>query len=469
MLRLLPLFFLVLPALAQLGAAFPTAGGTRGTLEKRGDETGLQSSSRITQEQVDGVLGLLNRTAVKSWEVGTHLQALLEFSYTSLTPFSSSGSSSWAALSPSTSPAPSPVLSAVASVLADKPASQAQLISDGSAADPASVGVATTMAYYLTSAEGEVGQGIGREEVGQAIQQQVEALLSSTPRTDDGAISHRVEDVELWSDFVYMVPPFFAYLGVFTHNTTLIEASYDQIRLYRQYLRSPSSDLWTHIYVPGGGRDEDGGLWATGNGWAAAGMLRVLATLANNKEYQEPYSSQSSDIAGWVGEIVEAAWAQPMSGGLFHNYLNDTSSFADSASTCLLCASTYRLAYLSAHISSLSSFAPSSASLAAAESAYLTVTGAQHLSSSGVLAPVANPSSFSDQLRNVKTDGSGHVSPEGQAFVLLMEAARRDFIENGGTVSADAREARAATSAATARIVSKGVLGVLAFGMALLA
>jgi hypothetical protein len=40
--------------------------------------------------------------------------------------------------------------------------------------------------------------------------------------------------------------------------------------------------------------------------------------------------------------------------------------------------------------------------------------------------------SYSNQLRNVKTDGTGSVSPEGEAFVLLMEAARRDHLEAGG-------------------------------------
>lgn len=49
-----------------------------------------------------------------------------------------------------------------------------------------------------------------------------------------------------------------------------------------------------------------------------------------------------------------------------------------------------------------------------------------------MLSPVVNPLSYGDQLGNVKSDGSGNVSPEGQAFVLLMEAARRDYLEAGG-------------------------------------
>lgn len=45
-----------------------------------------------------------------------------------------------------------------------------------------------------------------------------------------------------------------------THNVSVIQASYDQCRLYRQYLRR-STGLWAHIIL---GTNPDPGLWATG-------------------------------------------------------------------------------------------------------------------------------------------------------------------------------------------------------------
>lgn len=44
--------------------------------------------------------------------------------------------------------------------------------------------------------------GATKEEAEQAVEGQIEALFSRTPRAGNDAISHRVEDVELWSDFV---------------------------------------------------------------------------------------------------------------------------------------------------------------------------------------------------------------------------------------------------------------------------
>ncbi|GAA5837983.1 hypothetical protein JCM11251_006816 [Rhodosporidiobolus azoricus] len=451
-LRRLVLSSLFSLALVGLAIATPTPATV---LSRRDDVSGLQSSSRLTQQQVDGVEGLLNRTALKSWEIGAHLQALIEFNHPSLSPFSSEDD--WADVSPSTSfsssdPFPYEVIARAAQIVADKPSNEGQLMPDGSAADPAAVGPFVVLAANLTR-DGERlapwnGTSVTREQAWTAMQGQVRELLEATPRTQDGAISHRVSEVQLWSDFVYMVPPFFAYLGALTSNTTLLQLAYDQARLYRQYLRADSGSgqgLWRHIYVGSGGtsNEADPGLWATGNGWAASGMLRVVATLVNaDADWEDSFENQARDLAGWAREIVEASWALPRRNGLLHNYLNETSTFADASSTALMIASTYRLAALASEHSELSSSAPSAQALSTAESAYLTLTSGSgdHISSSGVLSPVANPMEYSSQLQNVDSDGGGNISPEGEAFILNMEAARRDFIQEGGKVSTDARE-----------------------------
>jgi hypothetical protein len=187
---------------------------------------------------------------------------------------------------------------------------------DGSAADPASIGFAVALAAALTEDGADLlsngSARVSKEEAERAVEEQVEALWNRIPRTQDGAISHRVEDMELWSDFVCAslglldsegdeetdfsapissYPPsrhrygpsrsspsrfspfprsrssssqFFAYLGALTSNSTLIQAAFDQSRLYRQYLHDNRTGVWTHIFIPGGGEDEDDGLWATG-------------------------------------------------------------------------------------------------------------------------------------------------------------------------------------------------------------
>jgi len=59
-----------------------------------------------------------------------------------------------------------------------------------------------------------------------------------------------------------MVPPFLAYYGVMTRNKSAVAESYNQIRLYRKYLRDQgTNNLWRHMVF---GDSQDKGHWATG-------------------------------------------------------------------------------------------------------------------------------------------------------------------------------------------------------------
>ncbi|GAA5900416.1 hypothetical protein JCM8208_005356 [Rhodotorula glutinis] len=451
-------------ATSVLAAALPSS-DMHQLARRANSDPRLSSVTRISDGQVEGIERLLNRTANKSWEIGTHLSALLELSYPALSPFADS--TSWARPSPSSSPAPTEILNNVAQILENQPQGQQQLVSDGSAADPASVGPFVVLANFTLDGDEQIA-GSSKAQVDEAVQRQVDVLMSGTPRTPDGAISHRTEDVELWSDFMYMVPPFFAYLGAVTLNSSLLTEAYTQCALYRTHLRDERTNLWRHIdnSFPGGGGRADAGLWATGNGWASYGLLRVLATIVNHPDdgVVEEFASQSRDLAAWAGEIIEGTWAQPRTNqGLRHNYLNESSSFGDSSGTAILSAATFRLSLLSRRFSTsaVNLTSPSSLALASAENSYRALVP-DRVSSAGVVSPVVDPMSFREQLDGVKGDGSGASSPEGGAFVLLLEAARRDWVEENGGKEPSAVDAGVdgMWSAATGRGHGLGAGGV---------
>ncbi|GAA5912049.1 uncharacterized protein JCM6883_007091 [Sporobolomyces salmoneus] len=457
-----PLALISLSVLFALSSV--TALPSNSRVVKRGeDEGGLSKDSKLSEDQVEGIETILNRTASYSWEIGTHLEALISFSFPSLSVYSSA----FDKISPSTSPLPTQVLSSVSYLIAQSPpsSSQLQIVRDGSAADPVSIAPFYVLSNYtlednedtLPTNASDV-QGARKETVIQAVNNQVEAILQRTPRTSDGAISHRSESTELWSDFMYMVPPFLAYYGVMTKNTSLIDEAYTQSRLYRQYLLAPSIGLWRHIAL---GSSPDPGLWSTGNGWAANGMLRVVGALQNS-DYEDQYSSEIQDLTEWTREIIDAAWKQPMRDGLLYNYLNETDSFAECSGTAALSAATYRLSQLTSNYSR-------STSLTAAESAYQTILS-YHLSSpQGVRAPVVNPMDYSSQLQNVRNDASGNVSPEGEAFVLMMEASRRDWIEGGGDAEGLMGRGTSTSAGLTERAVSTWIVATMLLTNALFA
>ena len=134
---------------------------------------------------------------ISSWELGTRAQALLELSAPSFSVLTSSV----------VLPPPSNLITAVNASLGDvytiarnavaslpPPPSngtgQPLFSGDTSAGDPASIGPAVLIANWT---------GLGGENFGSAATAQVEYLLGpAVPKTSDGAISHRISELQLW-------------------------------------------------------------------------------------------------------------------------------------------------------------------------------------------------------------------------------------------------------------------------------
>ncbi|GAA5873096.1 hypothetical protein JCM1840_005568 [Sporobolomyces johnsonii] len=358
----------------------------------------ISDTTPLASSTIQLVKQRLAESANDTWVAGTQTEALLELDYKPLSVYASSFYPV-----PST-PHPSEVDSIISTWAAARPSTTNQLayVEGGAAGDPASLGVGWIVASKTASGRRQGGQYYAE------VVEEVDYLLNDVPRTSDGAISHRPasEPVQLWSDFVYMVPPFLAYYGVAASNATMIAEAYNQCRLYRKYLRT-SSGAWQHIVL---GEWQDTGLWSTGNGWAAAGMTRVLATIKHSDlSSAGSFASEMSDLTGWIVEILEAAFSYIQSNGLLPNYY-DTSSFSEASGSALLASTVYRLAVLdpSGDYSSL---------LATAAKIRKVVNGGVS-TSTGWVSPVVNPLDFSAQ---------GSKSPESEAFVLLLQAAWEDW------------------------------------------
>jgi len=349
-----------------------------------------------------------------SWEIGTLTEALLEYSWPQLSVFS--GNSLPPARRLFTSSYPTDVVQIATNVVKNKPNDSLALMQDATVGDPASIGPSVVLANWTRNDTSDNSFSV-------AAGSQLNYILNYSPHTSDGAISHRSEQVQLWSDFVYMVPPFIAYFGAHQPGdaeTWLLQAAYDQCRLYRNYLQDPTTKLWKHIRL---GSWQDNNLWATGNGWAAAGMLRVFQTISSSG-FSNSFSNQTRDLLNWTEEIVKASWIYQTSDGALRNTINNSSSFADASSTALIASITFRLAVVKGDNSTY---------ISNASAAYDFVN--RNIDSGGWLRNTVDPLTF-NTLSN-----SSDPSPEGQSFVLLLEAARRDFqdwVDSGATLPSGA-------------------------------
>ncbi|KAI0677468.1 Six-hairpin glycosidase [Trametes maxima] len=338
--------------------------------------------------------------ATHSWEIGTALEALTELEWPSLSVFEGS-------LPPPieiSSNAGADVMEWATKIVEAKPDPNALPLMDGEGAvgDPASIGVAVELMNWTRTDRED-------HEFSTAAGHQLKYLLDVAPRTRDGAISHRVAEVQLWSDFIYMAPPFIAYYGALKGGSgglSLLKTAYQQCKLYRKYLQDPCG-LWKHI-VLGNQSETDAHHWGTGNAWAAAGMMRVLQTIRHSTLASE-LKSEQADLTSWINEIVSASWKHQHSNGTLFNYIDESDSFADSSSTALLASVTYRLATLTGDKSHIP----------AANKAYNLIKSS--VDSRGFLHNTVNPETF-----NTSSPPGVH-SPEGQSFVVLLYAAYRDY------------------------------------------
>ena len=212
-----------------------------------------------------------------------------------------------------------------------------------------------------------------------------------------------------------MAPPFLAYWAVASNNQTILREAVKQCVLYQDVLqmrRSRYRGLWRHIIGPTDAQDL--GLWATGNGWAAAGMARVLATVQKwgpSKGWISEQNSLKASIIGILdGALDGAKKGQPP---LLCNYLDDQTWFADTAASAIIASVTYRMATLARDV-------VEPRHIAFADKLRKAV--AAHVDNqSGVVAPTVN--SLDWRSRTPSAAGS----PEGESFTVQMFAAHRDY------------------------------------------
>jgi unsaturated rhamnogalacturonyl hydrolase len=253
----------------------------------------------------------------------------------------------------------------------------------GSVTDPASNGEPLLFAARAT----------GDQMLQEAAERMLEFLLYKAPRTREGIIYHNYIENMIWVDAFYMAPPFLAAAG---HPQEAVK----QVLGYKKILWNPEKKLYYHIWDEDKHQYERKLFWGVGNGWAAAGMSRVIKAL--------PYSMENEKtlIAGFIGELLDGCLKYQRADGLFHDILDDPTTFVETNAAQMLSYAIYR----------------------GVRGGWLDRTYLQQ----------------ADRMRTavyLKVDSFGLVqgvcgapnfnrpgtATEGQAFFLLMEAAYRDL------------------------------------------
>jgi rhamnogalacturonyl hydrolase YesR len=249
-------------------------------------------------------------------------------------------------------------------------------------ADPASLGEPVL----------EAGKITGDPAFKRASDKMLDYLLHRAPRASDGIISGVKSGIQLWSDSMYMVPPFLAIAG---HPDEAIR----QMEGHRKALWNQKAGLLAHIWDDGKKVWVDPGCWGVGNGWAAAGMAGVIKALPPSMK------TEKQRLAGNVQEILDSCLVHQRPDGLFHNMVDRPDTFVETNLAQMLAYTVYRgtrAGWLDKRY------------LAAANR--MRAAARAKVDNYGLVQGVCGSPHF---------DHPG-TAAEGQAFFLLMEAAYRD-------------------------------------------
>jgi rhamnogalacturonyl hydrolase YesR len=255
---------------------------------------------------------------------------------------------------------------------------------DKPVADPASNGEPVLFAAKAT----------GDPALSLASKRMLGFLLYKAPRTPEGIIYHNYIENMIWVDAIYMMPPFLAVSG---HGKEAIKQVYG----YRKILRNPETNLYYHIWDEDRQQFERKLFWGVGNGWAAAGMTRVVRALPDSM------AKDRKIIEGYIKEVVDGCLKYQREDGLFHNIVDDPSSFVETNTSQMLAYTIYR---------GIKGGWLDKSYLIHAEKMRRAVH--KKVDKFGLVQGVCGAPNF---------DRSG-TATEGQAFFLLMEAAYNDYM-----------------------------------------
>jgi rhamnogalacturonyl hydrolase YesR len=214
--------------------------------------------------------------------------------------------------------------------------------------------------------------------------------LYRAPRSKAGVLYHVESKPQFWSDSTYMLPPFLAAAG---HYDEALCNLYG----YWEALYDEEAKLMSHIWDDGKKIFIRKDHWGGGNGWTLAAFARIYDLLP------EGYDRDKRKIAEMGTALVDSAINYMRPDGLFYDVIDDPVTFTETNLSQMLAYTLYR----AVHSKWLDA-----AYLTTAEKLYDAAN--KKMDSYGLVQDCCGAPSF---------DKPG-VSPEGQAFYLLMEAAR---------------------------------------------
>lgn len=249
--------------------------------------------------------------------------------------------------------------------------------------DPASNGPGVLHAFLVT----------GDTKLKEAADRQYDFLKTRAPRSNNGTLYHFSNGQQVWSDSMYMAPPFLAYYGD-------VEEAVKQVRGFMGYLWNEESHMMSHMWDDKGGTFKRKAFWGGGNGWSAASLALLIDCLpASMSEVRDEFILRAN-------QLLDGCIRHIRSDGLFHDVIDEPSTFVETNLSQMLAFSIYK-----------------GAKAGWIDESYVRVA---HRMRAGALEKVDAYGRVQDACGSPTFDKPG-TSTEAQAFFVMMETAYRNL------------------------------------------
>ncbi len=256
-------------------------------------------------------------------------------------------------------------------------------VTDG-VTDPCAAGEAL---IRVCEASGDAFLCAGRDRL-------LEWIMERAPRNENGIIYHLTRTKEFWVDSMYMLPPYLAAAGEYREAVK-------QWNGYWEALFDPHDHLMCHMWNDEAGSYTRSAHWGSGNGWALASAARMADLLE-----AAGYMDERTAIVDKARFLLTGVLKTLRSDGLFHDVLDDQSTFIETNMSQMTAYTIYR--------GITSGWLESSFRIYADR---MRLAAESKVNDFGFVADACGAPGF---------DRPGY-SPEAQAFCLMMEHAANEM------------------------------------------
>lgn len=278
------------------------------------------------------------------------------------------------------------ILMARESVQRNKPDGRLGMVySDFNIADPGVNGPGVLAVYKTT----------GEEKYINAAKALYEYLKRPESANEKGVIYHNNQSEAIFIDNMFMVAPFMALMGDY-------DEAMHQIEGLRDLLWNQDEKLFHHIRISRTMEFRDSSFWGGGNGWCAAAMAQVIDILPQERNLDK------EKLIGYCTDLLDGCISRQLPSGLFYDKITEP-NFEESTLPAMLAYAIYT--------GIKSGWLDKSYWISADKMRHAVYANVDDL---GLLQNASAAPWFN----------SPGTSPEGQAFVLMMEGVFRKLTKD---------------------------------------